>query len=160
MNAKLLKLLCNNARYSTAELAVMLGLSEEEVIAEMDEMQKSGLICGYKTVIDWQRLDNAKVSAVIELKVTPKTDAGFEYYAEKITKYPEVETVYLMSGTYDLCVIVKGKTFIEVANFVAKVLAPMNGVTSTATHFVLRRYKEMDIEIGSNKEDDRGRIGL
>ena len=160
MNTKLLKLLYSNARYTEAELATMLGTTEEEVKKEMREMERSGLISGYRTVIDWESLDDAKVSAMIELKVTPKTDVGFEYYADKISKYSEVETVYLMSGSYDFCVIVKGRTFLEVADFVAKVLAPMNGVQSTATHFVLRRYKELDIELGSKKEDDRGRIAL
>ncbi len=160
MNTKLLKLLYENSRYTVGDLATMLGISEAEVKADMEKMEKSGLICGYKAVIDWSRVDNEKVSAMIELKVTPKTDAGFEYYAEQITKYPEVESVYLMSGAYDICVIVKGKSFLEVADFVAKVLAPMNGVNSTATHFVLKRYKEMDIELGAKHKDDRGKIGL
>ena len=155
MNIKLLKMLSNNARYSVQELSVMTGLSEEQVKSEIKEMERAGLICGYKTVIDWEKLDESKVSAIIELKVEPQPDVGFELIAERIMKYQEVESVYLMSGGYDLCVIVKGKTFQEVAMFVAKQLAPMKDVMSTATHFILRRYKEMDVELCSDGKDDR-----
>lgn len=155
MNIKLLKMLSNNARYSAQELSVMTGLTEEQVKSEIKEMERAGLICGYKTVIDWEKLDDSKVSAIIELKVEPQPDVGFELIAERIMKYQEVESVYLMSGGYDLCVIVKGKTFQEVAMFVAKQLAPMKDVMSTATHFILRRYKEMDVELCSDGKDDR-----
>ena len=160
MNEKILKLLCKNARYSTKDLAVMTGLSEDAVKAEIAEMEEKGLIRGYKAVIDWERLDSAMVSAIIELKVEPQPDVGFEQIAEKIKKFSEVESVYLMSGGYDLGVIVKGKTFQEVAMFVAKQLAPMKFVVSTATHFILRRYKEMDIELVGDIEDDREKISF
>ncbi len=155
MNIKLLKLLSNNARYSVQELSVMAGISEAEVCSEIKLMEAEGLICGYKAVIDWEKLDKAKVSAIIELKVEPQPDVGFELIAERIMKFQEVESVYLMSGGYDLCVIVKGKTFQEVAMFVAKQLAPMKDVMSTATHFILRRYKEMDVELCADNKDDR-----
>ena len=160
MNEKILKLLCKNARHSTKDLAVMTGLSEDAVKAEIAEMEEKGLIRGYKAVIDWERLDSAMVSAIIELKVEPQPDVGFEQIAEKIKKYSEVESDYLMSGGYDLGVIVKGKTFQEVAMFVAKQLAPMKFVVSTATHFILRRYKEMDIELVGDIEDDREKISF
>lgn len=160
MNKKLLKLLDQNARYTVDELATMLGISEAEVTEQMTAMQKEGLIRGFKTVVDWERLDSAYVSALIELKVTPQPDAGFEEVAKRIMKFDEVESVYLMSGGYDLCVIVKGKTFQEVAMFVGKVLAPMKSVISTATHFVLRRYKELDIILCDDKSDDRGNFSL
>ena len=160
MNVKLLKLLSRNARYTVDELAVMTGLSEEEVKSEVAEMEKEGLIRGYKAVIDWERLDSAMVSAIIELKVEPQPDVGFEQIAEEVKRYPEVESVYLMSGGYDLCVIVKGKTFQEVAMFVAKQLAPMKYVVSTATHFILRRYKELDIELIGDETDDREKISF
>ena len=160
MNIKLLKLLSKNARYTIDELSVMTGLSASEVEAEVKQMEKEGLIRGYKAIIDWESLDSAKVSAIIELKVTPQRDVGFEQIAETIMRYSEVESVYLMSGTYDFCVIVKGKTFQEVAMFVGKVLAPMNGVISTSTHFVLRRYKEMDVIMCGEKGDDRGSFWL
>ena len=160
MNVKLLKLLSKNACYTVDELAVMTGLSEDEVKSEVAEMEKEGLIRGYKAVIDWERLDSAMVSAIIELKVEPQPDVGFEQIAEEVKKYAEVESVYLMSGGYDLCVIVKGKTFQEVAMFVAKQLAPMKYVVSTATHFILRRYKEMDIELIGDTKDDREKFSF
>ena len=134
----------------------MLGLTEDEVRAEIAELERTGVIRGYKAVIDWERLDDANVSAIIELKVTPKAGLGFEEIAAKVMRYPEVESVYLMSGVYDLNVVVKGRTFHEVAKFVAKELATIESVTSTATHFVLRRYKEMDVELLGDGEDERG----
>lgn len=155
MNIKILKLLAKNAKYTDHDLAVMTGLTDEEVKVEIKEMEKCGLIRGYKTVIDWESLDSAKVSAIIELKVEPQPDAGFEQIAERVMKFSEVESVYLMSGAYDLCVIVKGKTFQEVAMFVAKQLAPMENIVSTATHFILRRYKELDIQLCGSEKDDR-----
>ncbi len=160
MNTQLLKLLEQNARYSDADLATMLGISEAEVSAEIEQLKKDGVIRGFKTVVDWERLDSAYVSALIELKVTPQADSGFEDTAKKVMKYDEVESVYLMSGGYDLCVMVKGKTFQEVAMFVGKVLAPMKGVVSTATHFVLRRYKELDVILCGDEGDDRGNFWL
>lgn len=160
MNEKILKLLYKNARYTNEDLALMTGLSEAEVKAEIAAMEKAGLIRGYKAVVDWERLDSAKVSAIIELKVEPQPDAGFEQIAERIKEYSEVESVYLMSGGFDLCVIVKGRTFQEVALFVARQLAPMKYVVSTATHFILRRYKELDIELIDGKTDDRENVLL
>ncbi len=156
MNMRLLKLLNKNGRASLEDLATMLGKPAKEVAAEIDALEKEGVIRGYKAVIDWERLDNTYVSALIELKVTPKAGLGFEEVAKKVMKYPEVETVYLMSGGYDLSVIVKGKTFQEVAMFVAKELSTLESVTSTATHFVLRRYKELDVDLCDNDRDDRG----
>lgn len=153
MNIKLLKMLSKNARYTIHDLAVMSGLTDDEVRNEITSMEKQGLIRGYKAVIDWESLDSAMVSAIIELKVEPQPDVGFEQIAESVMKYSEVESVYLMSGGYDLCVIVKGKTFQEVAMFVAKQLAPMEYVISTATHFILRRYKELDVELMGNSDD-------
>ena len=159
-NIKLLKLLSKNARYTVSELAAMAGMTETEVENDIKELENSGLIRGYKAVIDWESLDNAYVSALIELKVIPQDKYGFEKVAETIMKYSEVESVYLMSGAYDLCVIVKGKTFQEVAMFVAKELATIHEVTSTATHFVLRRYKELDVELVNSENDDRGTYSL
>ncbi|MBO5913367.1 MAG: Lrp/AsnC family transcriptional regulator [Clostridia bacterium] len=160
MNIKLLKLLSKNARYTLHELSVMTGLTEDDVKLQVNQMEKEGLIRGYKAVIDWERLDSAMVSAIIELKVEPQPDVGFEQIADEVKKYAEVESVYLMSGGYDLCVIVKGKTFQEVAMFVAKQLAPMKYVVSTATHFILRRYKEMDIELIGDAKDDREKFSF
>ena len=160
MNTKVLKVLAGNARATIEDIAVMTGLPEEEVRNEIKEFESAGLIRGYKTVIDWEKLDNAYVSALIELKVIPQDEFGFEKVAETIMKYKEVETVYLMSGSYDLCVIVKGRTFQEVAMFVAKELATMREISGTATHFVLRRYKELDVELVGEEADDRGTYSL
>ncbi len=156
MNLKLLKLLNKNSRQTNQDLAVMTGRTEDEINKEIKSMEDSGIIRGYKAVIDWERLDNTYVSAIIELKVSPKAGIGFEDVAKKVMKYPEVESVYLMSGGYDLNVVVKGKTFQEVALFVAKELSTLENVTSTATHFVLRRYKELDVELLDDTSDDRG----
>ncbi len=158
MRNDLLKLLSRNARYSLEDLAAMLDSTEAAVEAEIRSLEKEGLICGYKAVIDWEKLDNAFVSAIIEIKVIPKAGLGFEEVAEKIMSYREVESVYLMSGGYDLNVVVKGKTLQDVARFVSKELALIDSVTSTATHFVLRRYKEMDVKLYDGNDDDRGQI--
>lgn len=155
MNVKLLNLLNRNARYTAEELAVMTGLSCEQVEKEITEMEDAGLICGYKALIDWEKVDSTLVSAIIELKVTPKAGHGFEEVARRVMKFPQVESVYLMSGGYDLSVVVKGKSFQEVALFVAKELSTIESVQSTATHFVLRRYKEQDVELIGAPVDDR-----
>ena len=160
MNTKLLKLLNKNARYTVAEMAAMLGISEEQAAADLKELEKEGVIHGYKPIIDWEKVDSVMVSAIIELKVTPKSGLGFEEVAERVMRYSEVESVYLMSGGYDLCVLVKGKTFQQVAMFVAKELSTIDSVVSTSTHFVLRRYKEQDICLFDGNSDDRGIISL
>lgn len=160
MDIKLLKILGKNARTSIDDLSIMTGMSVEQVKKEIDELEAAGIIRGYMSVIDWERLDDSFVSAIIELKVTPKAGLGFEEVAKRIMKYTEVESVYLMSGLYDLNVVVKGKTFQQVAMFVAKELSTIENVTSTATHFVLRRYKEHDVELYDDSVDDRGSFSL
>ena len=160
MDTRVLKVLADNARATVEDIATMTGMTAGEVKDNIAELESAGIIKGYKTVIDWEKLDNASVSALIELKVIPQEEYGFEKIAETVMKYPEVETVYLMSGAYDLMVIVKAKTFQEVAMFVAKELATMHGVTSTATHFVLRRYKELDVVLIGEEQDDRGAYSL
>ena len=160
MDTKVLKVLSDNARATVEDIAIMTGMSVEKVKEDIAELERAGIIKGYKAVIDWEKLDGAAVSALIELKVIPQDEYGFEKIAEMVMKYKEVETVYLMSGAYDLTVIVKGKTFQEVAMFVAKELATMHGVTSTATHFVLRRYKELDVALVGEEADDRGAYSL
>ena len=160
MKYEILKLLNKNARYSADDIAIMLNISTDEVNDSIKQLEKDGLIRGYKAVIDWEKLDSAYVSAIIEINVVPKVGLGFEEVAEKIMKYPEVESVYLMSGVYDLNVVVKGKTLHDIARFVAKELATIDSVTSTTTHFVMRRYKEMDVELISGEQDDRGQFWL
>ena len=160
MKKELLKLLSRNARYTGAELAAMLNTTEADVAAEIAALEKEGILCGYKAVIDWDRFDDAYVSAIIELNVVPKADLGFEEVAERVAAYPEVEAVYLMSGGYDLNVVVKGKTLQDVSRFVARELATIDSVTSTATHFVMRRYKELDVKLCEGEPDDRGQFLL
>ncbi len=160
MKNDLLKLLARNARYTTEELAVMLGTTEAAVEKEMETLEKEGILCGYKAVIDWEQLDGAYVSAIVELNVVPKAGLGFEEVAAKVSAYHEVESVYLMSGVYDLNVVVKGKTLQDVARFVARELSTIDSVTSTTTHFVMRRYKEMDVQLYDPEQDDRGQLAL
>lgn len=153
---KLLKLLDSDARLTNAQLAVMLGCPEEQVAAQIAEWERSGVIRGYKAVIDWEKTDRAYVTALIELRVSPKPDSGFESIAETVMRFDEVESVYLMSGGYDLAVTVNGRTFREVAMFVAKRLSPLDSVLSTATHFVLRRYKDSGVMFLGEPKDERG----
>ncbi len=160
MNVKILKLLEKNARMEAKDIAMVTDLSEDEVKREISEMEKAGIIRGYKGVINWEKLNTGTVSAIIELKVTPKAGLGFEEVAERIAKYPEVESVSLMSGACDLTVVVTGKTFQEVSFFVAKELALIDSVTSTSTQFIMRRYKEFGVELTNEKEDGRGAISL
>lgn len=160
MRNELLKLLCRNARYTHEELAVMLNSDVKAVALEIEKLEKEGIIRGYKAVIDWDQLDGSYVSAIIELNVVPKAGLGFEEVAEKVMSFHEVESVYLMSGVYDLNVVVKGKTLQDVARFVARELATIDSVTSTTTHFVMRRYKEMDVQLCGLNKDDRGQFLL
>ena len=160
LNRDILKLLYRNAKLGAEEIATMLGEESSLIAAKIKEMEQQGYIRGYKAVVDWDKTDSTYVSAIIQLKVTPKAGLGFEEIAEKVMKYPEVETVYLMSGVYDLHVVVKGKTFQQVAMFVAKELSTIEAVNSTATHFVLRRYKEFEVELVNTDTDDRGNFLL
>jgi DNA-binding Lrp family transcriptional regulator len=160
MDRKILKLLEANARMETADIAVVTDLTVEEVESRISALEKNGIICAYKSVIDWEKVDSDSVSAIIELKVTPKAGLGFEEVAARVAKYPEVESVYLMSGAYDLNVVVKGKTFHEVSNFVSRELAMIDSVTSTGTQFVMRRYKEYNVELTGDDDDGRSNISL
>lgn len=160
MNKKILTLLEKNARIANEEIATITGLSVSEVEKEIAEMEDEGIICAYKGVINKELLNTDSVSAIIELKVTPKAGLGFEEVAERIARYPEVESVYLMSGACDLIVIVKGRTFREVSAFLASELATMDSVTSTATQFIMRKYKEFGVELARDGSDERGKILL
>ena len=160
MYNKILKLLNKNARMTEKDIAVALDCEESKVKEKINELEKKGIIRGYKAVVDWDKMDETYVSAIIELKVTPKEGLGFEKVAEKITRYKEVESVYLMSGVYDLNVVVKCKTLQDVARFVAQELSTIDSVTSTATHFVLRRYKELDVELVCEPHDERGNCSI
>ena len=131
-----------NSRVDLGELAVRLGVEEVDVANEMAEMEKERIICGYHTLIDWDRAGMEMVTALIEVRVTPQRDRGFDRIAERIYNYPEVYAVYLISGSYDLLITLEGKTLKEVSRFVSERLSPIDEVLSTATHFILKKYKD------------------
>ena len=160
MDKKILKLLERNARIEIKDIAAITGKTEAEVKEEIRGMEKDGIICGYKGVIDWESVETDAVSAIIELKVTPTAGLGFEEVAARIAKYPAVESVYLMSGACDILVTVKGRTFREVSDFLAKELALIDSVTSTATQFIMRKYKEFGVELVTDESDERGALSL
>ena len=138
----LLELLEQDCTQSNAQLAAQAGVSEEEVRAEKARLEQEGVILGYQAVIDWDRIRRENVTALIEVKVVPQSISGFDRIAERIYQYDEVESMYLMSGSFDLTVIISGHTLQEVARFVGERLATIEGVTGTATHFILKKYKE------------------
>ncbi|MBQ9940887.1 MAG: Lrp/AsnC family transcriptional regulator [Clostridia bacterium] len=144
MNSKnlLLQHLENNSRLTYEQLSLMLDKEEGDIKKAVEEYEKERVIVGYKTLIDWDKTDREYVTALIELKVTPQRDTGFDSIAKKICNYPEVQSCYLMSGSFDISVLLEGKTMKEVALFVAEKLAPIEQVQSTATHFVLKKYKD------------------
>ena len=152
---KLLKLLENDATLTHKELALMLSKEEGDIKDMIRQLEKDGVILGYKAVVDWDKTNTEKVSALIEVKVMPQRDDGFDKIAEKIQNYPEIKGLYLMSGGFDFTVIIEGKTMKEVAYFVARKLAPIEFVTATATHFVLKTYKYNGVIYNSPKKDLR-----
>lgn len=155
MKQKILNLIDRDSKRSEKEIAIMLGTTEEIVKEQISEMENEKIICGYPTLIDWDKLSHEKVTALIEVKVTPQRGQGFDSIAERIYRFDEVETVYLMSGGFDLTVVIRGKSMREVANFVSDKLAPMEAVLSTSTHFVLKKYKEQGIQLELEKKDER-----
>ncbi len=152
----ILKLLEENATLTPEQLSVMCGKETGDIKRLIEAYEKDGVIVGYKTLIDWDKTDRECVSALIEIKITPQRDRGFDRVAEKIYNYPEVQSLYLMSGGFDLCVLIEGKTMKEVAYFVAQKLATIDEVVSTATHFVLRKYKDKGVIYGAQEIDERG----
>ena len=152
---RILESLDQNARLSAAELAVMLGEDEAKVAAEIRRLEEELVICGYPTLIDWDKTDKHQVTAMIEVKVTPQRGKGFDEIAERIYQFDEVEAVYLMSGGFDLTVMLRGSSLKSIAEFVSGKLAPMDSILSTATHFVLKKYKEHGIPLVQRQEDER-----
>ncbi|HHX55459.1 MAG TPA: Lrp/AsnC family transcriptional regulator [Clostridiales bacterium] len=155
MRKKILAAIDRNSKLTVEELALMLSSTKEEVITLIDEMENEGVICGYPTLINWDKIENEKVTALIEVKVTPQRGQGFDRVAERIYKFEEVESVYLMSGAYDLTVMIEAKSMKEIAHFVSSKLAPMDTVESTVTHFVMKKYKEHGIPLINKKKDER-----
>ncbi len=158
MREELLAIIEKNSRIDLKELAVILGVEEADVVSELAALEAEGVICGYHTLIDWEKTSNEKVSALIEVRVAPQRGQGFDNVAERIYRYPEVRSVYLMSGGYDLMVILEGKTLREVSNFVSDKLSTLDAVLSTATHFILKKYKDHGTVISQKKEDEREMI--
>ena len=158
MRDELLSILEKNSRIDFKELAVLLGVTEEQVLHEITKLEKENIIAAYHTLINWEKTDIEKVSALIEVRVTPQRGQGFDSIAERIYKYPEVRSVYLMSGAYDLMVILEGKTLREVSNFVSDKLSTLDSVLSTATHFILKKYKDHGTAFATKKEDEREMI--
>ena len=155
MKTEILKLIENDARLSYEQIATMIGSDANTVRAKIKEMEADGIILGYNTVVNWDRTDAEAVTAMIDVKLTPQPDRGFDRDAEKIYSFPEVKSVYLMSGAYDLSVIIEGKTMKEVAFFVSQKLAPIDSVISTATHFVLHKYKDTGVLYSPHAIDER-----
>lgn len=153
-------LLSKDARMTPEQIAVIVGLPAKEVRRIVEEAENQGIILGYKAIMDQEKTDKEKVSAFIEVKITPQKDIGFDQLAKQIARFPEVESVYLMSGAYDLAVLICASSLKEVSRFVFEQLATMEGVVSTATHFVLRKYKEQGVSFGKAHVDRREALNL
>lgn len=155
LRIEILKYLETNSRVDLGELAVLLGVEQTDVANEIADMEKEKIICGYHTLIDWDKAGVESVTALIEVRVTPQRNQGFDKIAERIYNYPEVHAVYLISGGYDLLVTLEGKTLKEVSRFVSEKLSPIDSVISTATYFILKKYKDHGTILGRKKESER-----
>ncbi|WP_426449207.1 Lrp/AsnC family transcriptional regulator [Paenibacillus sp. S-38] len=152
---KIIELLKEDARRSPALIATMLAAPEAEVAEAIRELEEEHIIVKYATVVNWAKVDDEKVTALIEVQITPERGRGFDAIAERIYLYPEVKSVYLMSGAYDLLVEIEGKTLKEVASFVSNKLSPIDRVLSTKTHFILKKYKQDGITFEDHEDDRR-----
>ncbi|MCQ2081239.1 MAG: Lrp/AsnC family transcriptional regulator [Lachnospiraceae bacterium] len=155
MREQILSIVEKNSRIEVKELAIRLGADELLVANELKAMEDEGIICGYHTMIDWEKTSIEKVSAIIEVRITPQRGQGFDNLAERIYKYPEVNSVYLISGGYDLLVSLEGKSLKEISSFVSHKLSTLDGVLSTATHFILKKYKDHGTILNKSNEDTR-----
>ena len=160
MREKILTFIEKNSRVDVKDLAVMLGVDEVTVANEIADMEKEGIICGYHTPIDWDKTGEEKLTALIEVKVTPQRGLGFDKVAERIYNYAEVDSVYLISGGFDFMVMIEGKTMRDVAQFVSDKLSPLDTVLSTATHFVLKKYKDHGSIMVHKSKDERMLVTL
>ena len=160
MDKKLLALIENDATLTTEELAVLLGTDTETVAKRINELEENGTILSRQALIDWDQTDREYVTAFIEVKIQPQRDFGFDRVAERIYNYPEVKSLYLMSGGFDFVVMIEGKTMREVALFVSQKLATIEFVTATSTHFVLKKYKDKGVIYKSPEIDERGVAGI
>ena len=160
MREKILTFIEKNSRVDLKELAIVLGVDEVTVANELAAMEQEHIICGYHTLIDWEKTNIEKVNALIEVRVTPQRGRGFDSVAERIYNYPEVNAVYLISGGYDLLVTLEGKTLREVAQFVSDKLSTLDSVLSTKTNFILKKYKDHGTIIAEPQEDERMLVTL
>lgn len=158
MRERLLSIIEKNSRIDIHELAIIMGEPEIEVANELKALEEEGIICGYHTLIDWEKTSIEKVSALIEVRVTPQRGQGFDNIAERIYKYPEVHSVYLISGGYDLLISLEGKSLKEISAFVSDKLSTLDSVLSTATHFILRKYKDHGTILTKAYEDERMKV--
>ena len=155
MREKILAVLEKNSRIDIKDLAILLGESEVAVANEIADMEKEHIICGYHTLIDWDKVGIEKVTALIEVRVTPQRGMGFDKVAERIYNYPEVNSVYLISGGFDFMVTIEGKTLREVSQFVSDKLSPLDSILSTKTNFILKKYKDHGTVIAEQPKDER-----
>ena len=158
MREQILAIIEKNSRINIKELAVILGADELTIANELKAMEEEGVICGYHTMIDWEKTSIEKVSALIEVRITPQRGQGYDNIAERIYKYPEVNSVYLISGGYDLLVTLEGKSLKAVSGFVSDKLSTLEGVLSTATHFILKKYKDHGTILTQKYEDTREKV--
>lgn len=155
MRTQILKYIEKKNKVDLGELAIMLGTDEVTIANEIADMEKEKIICGYHTLIDWDKAGVESVTALIEVRVTPQRNQGFDRIAERIYNYPEVNAVYLISGAYDLLITLEGKTLKEVSQFVSDKLSPVESVLSTATHFILKKYKDHGTVLVKKSESER-----
>jgi DNA-binding Lrp family transcriptional regulator len=158
MREQILSIIEKNSRIALSELAIILGTDEVAIVNEIAALEAEGIICGYHTMIDWEKSSVEKVTALIEVRITPQRGRGYDHIAERIYKYPEVDSVYLISGGYDLMVTLDGKTLKAVANFVNEKLATIEGVLSVATHFILKKYKDHGTILTQKQVDTREKV--
>ena len=155
LREKILTFIEKNSRIDLKELAIVLGVDEAAVVNELEQMEAEHIICGYHTIIDWDKVGLEKVTAMIEVRVTPQRGMGFDKVAERIYNYPEVNSVYLISGGFDLMVTIEGKTLREVSQFVSDKLSTLDTVLSTKTNFILKKYKDHGTVIAEQRKDER-----
>ena len=155
MREKILTFIEKNSRIDLKELAIVLGVDEVTVANELEAMEAENIICGYHTLIDWDKTGIEKVTALIEVRVTPQRGMGFDKVAERIYNYPEVNSVYLISGSFDFMVTIEGRTLREVSQFVSDKLSPLESVLSTKTNFILKKYKDHGTVMAAQKKDER-----
>ena len=160
MREKILNYIETNSRIDIHDLAIMMGTDETTIMNELEEMEQTHVICGYHTLINWEKAGIEKVTAMIEVRVTPQRGMGFDKVAERIYNYPEVNSVYLISGGFDFMVTLEGRTLREVSEFVSDKLSPLDSVLSTKTNFILKKYKDHGTIMAEQRKDEREMVSL